>query len=251
MPVARTYQNYHIEGEPFIQNGRKYVAVKTPTGVVKNVRWYTDAEYARMYPEAKPVCAYDYRKALGFKDAGYITVYFDKKKENEWWFKKEPNCYYHKIWGWYTHSDKEIPANIPDGVSIRKLYWNNVSTPEGEVTEASAQKGYDMISFDKATGNFIGNIGDRLDLVLVVNKIYLLQTRYGVSHMHIMHDEYGNEFIWTTSSRTLMKLTPYHIRGTVKDHRVYKGKNQTILTRCSGFEDAVMRYHTKEEKVNG
>jgi hypothetical protein len=47
-----------------------------------------------------------------------------------------------------------------------------------------------------------------------------------------------------------MKLTPYHIRGTVKDHRVYKGKNQTILTRCSGFEDAVMRYHPAKDKVD-
>lgn len=237
MPVARTYQNYKFESEPFIQNGRKYISVKTPTGVIKNVRWYTEVEYARMYPEVKPTtCGYNYRKALGFKDAGYITIYLGSNDKNEWWFRKEPNCYLHKIWGWYTHSDKEIPDELPEGVSIKKLYWNDISTPEGEVTDVSAQKGYDLTTANNAIGNFIGNIGDRIDLVLHIDRIILLQNQYGMAHMHIMSDKDGNEFIWTTSARTLTGDT-YHIRGTVKDHRVYKGKNQTILTRCAGFEE--------------
>jgi len=249
MAVAKTYEKFEIQGEPFIENKRAYVIVKTPKGD-KKVRWYSDKEYARMYPDAQTIInTCDYRKALGFKDAGYITIYTGDNEDNEPWFRNQPNCYFHKIWGWYTHSDKEVPTDLPEGVGTKKLYWTNVCEPDGTVSETSAQKGYDMTVFNKNTGNFIGAVGDRLDLVLHVDKIIPVIGRYGEAFMHIMTDEYGNTFVWTTASRTL-PVAYYHIKGTVKDHRTYRGVNQTILTRCSGFQKAEMRFHMKEDKVN-
>ena len=50
MPVAKTYAKCEIEGEVFIENKRAYVNVKTAKGL-KKVRWYSDAEYKRMYPD--------------------------------------------------------------------------------------------------------------------------------------------------------------------------------------------------------
>ena len=239
MAVAKTYKKYPIIGEPFTDNKRAYVMIKTPSGE-KRVRWYTDREYARMYPEAqKPEESYNYKRALGFNYAGYITIYIGADEDNEWWFRKQSNCYLHKIWGWYTHSDKEIPDDLPEGVITKRLYWTNVCTPEGTITEASAQKGYDMTVCD---GSFIGKLGERLDFVLHVDKVIPLVNQYGNAYMHIMSDEYKNQFIWTTSSRAL-PIDCYHIKGTIKDHRTYHGINQTILTRCSGFERTEMRYH--------
>ena len=56
---------------------------------------------------------------------------------------------------------------------------------------------------------------------------------YGTTTMHIMHDDCGNEYVWTTGAKSLTVEEEYFMRATIKDHRVYKGINQTILTRCS------------------
>ena len=52
--VAKSYQTLEIVQEPFSENGRLYVKVKTKKGTIKKVRWYSEAEYARMYPDAEP-----------------------------------------------------------------------------------------------------------------------------------------------------------------------------------------------------
>jgi hypothetical protein len=48
--VAKSYQKLIQIGEPFVSNGRQYVKVQTNKNTTKTVRWYTEAEYARMYP---------------------------------------------------------------------------------------------------------------------------------------------------------------------------------------------------------
>ena len=55
--VAKTYQSLEIQGEPFEENKRLYVNVVTKSGL-KKVRWYTDVEYRRMYPN-EPVVEND------------------------------------------------------------------------------------------------------------------------------------------------------------------------------------------------
>ena len=88
MAVAKTYEKFEIQGEPFTENKRAYVIVKTPKGD-KKVRWYSEKEYARMYPDAQTVTkTSNYRQALGFKDAGYITIYLGENESNEWWFRQ-------------------------------------------------------------------------------------------------------------------------------------------------------------------
>ena len=52
--VAKSYQGLEILCEPYeLAKGRLYVKVRTKSGANKEVRWYTEAEYAKMYPEAK------------------------------------------------------------------------------------------------------------------------------------------------------------------------------------------------------
>ena len=55
MPVAKSYQSLEIVGDIFISSGRQYVNVKMKSGALKTVRWYSDAEYRKMYPEAPAV----------------------------------------------------------------------------------------------------------------------------------------------------------------------------------------------------
>lgn len=230
MPTAKTYEKYPTVGEPFTENKRIYVIVRTPKGD-KKVRWYNDKEYARMYPDAQKVARQcNYRTALGFKDAGYITIYLGENESNEWWFKKQPNCYYHVIWGWYTHSDKEVPTDLPEGVSTRKLYWTNVCTPEGTITEASAQKGYDELILNRTIGNFIGEVGERIEIEVKVEKIVPITTKYGEKFMIVMRDKEENELLWVTTKTLFPKS--YKMRMTIVEHKTYRGVNQTFVNRC-------------------
>ena len=60
--VAKSYQKMKQLGEPFKDKGKMYVKVITEKGNEKTVRWYSDIEYAKMYPDEK--YKYDYIWAL-------------------------------------------------------------------------------------------------------------------------------------------------------------------------------------------
>ena len=238
MPVAKKFQQCEILGKPFVENGRKYVTIETPFGSRRNVRWYSDTEYARMYKVSIETVRdmINYRKTLGFGDAGYITIYYGNTYQNLDWFRAEPNCRYHKIFGWYTISDEDVPAELPEGVKTAILNWEDVSAEDGKVDEARAKQAVEALTYEPSTSEFVGEIGQRLELFLTVDRKVELPGMYGISIMHIMHDEDDNVFIWTTASKSLDTNVEYHIRGTIKDHRTYKNVQQTILTRCTIIE---------------
>ena len=126
--------------------------------------------------------------------------------------------------------------NVFLGSSIEsvKLYWEDVSTVDGQLkNESQLKEIVDSVLFGESDSRFIGEVGQRLDLTLTVDRAIPIETNYGESTMHIMLDDCGNEFIWTTAAKVLTVGNQYNLRGTVKEHRVYRGKNQTILTRCA------------------
>ena len=76
--VAKSFQSMKQLGEPFCEKGKMYVNVQNEkTGTIRKVRWYTDAEYAKMYGEKvdKPASEFKCQKQiLGFEN-GYITIF--------------------------------------------------------------------------------------------------------------------------------------------------------------------------------
>jgi hypothetical protein len=54
MPVAKSFQKYTLIGEPYKKNGRQYIVIRYADGHDREVRWYTDAEYAKLYPAESP-----------------------------------------------------------------------------------------------------------------------------------------------------------------------------------------------------
>ena len=237
--VAKSYMRCDIMGEPFKQNGRMYVTIETPTGAMKNVRWYTDAEWSRMYPnEDISVAKANSRTILGFGEAGYITIYYGDTYKNLDWFKAEPECRYHKIWGWYTPSNEEASVVLPEGVETGILHWNDIVNEADDVDEVLALKAVNAIRYaNEKSGQFVGEIGDRDTFVLTVTKVIPLEGYYGSSNMHIMKDDNDNTFVWTTAAKTLEVNSTYCLKGTIKDHKEYHGVNQTILTRCTLVKD--------------
>lgn len=136
MAVAKSYQSLEIIGEPYEVSKRKYVLVRTNDGKEKQVRWYTDAEYAKLYP-GEPVIAIkpviDYKHILGF-DKGYITIF--KGVDNDWFNRS--NARYAIYWGWYVVSTEEIQNDMPPILQPIKLTWEEISKdnkllPSGEI----------------------------------------------------------------------------------------------------------------------
>ena len=103
-----------------------------------------------------------------------------------------------------------------------------------------------------------GEVKKRLSVTATLTVSINWSTQYGEQFMHLLKDAAGNVYKWTTSTplgyyeevtgndyayiENGKKLNwhnieeknaePFTITGTVKDHEVYKGVKQTVLTRC-------------------
>lgn len=231
MPVAKTYKDLSIVDGPYKKdNGRMYVVVKTKKGIDKEVRWYSNSEFLRMYPEEEKSVDKNYQVALGFTN-GYITIFKGDQSTYNEYFKKSV-ARWAKWWGWYIASTDEVPADLPFGIEPIQLKWEKVSK-DGILKPETELKGViDTLLYDESDSVYVGEIGERLELSLKVEKAIPVNSVYGKTTMHIMHDDCGNEFIWTTAAKSLTPGNEYLMRGTVKTHNKYKGVQQTVLTRC-------------------
>ena len=237
MPVAKSYQELEIVGDVFVSSGRQYVNVKLKSGKLKTVRWYSDSEYRKMYPEVVAIaCSADpfsksQKEVLGFTK-GYITIFKGDTYAEVDWFRASI-ARYARWWGWYIISTEEIPADLPEGITPIQLPWELVGQEDGKLKpEHLVKEAVESIIYDESESEYVGSIGERLELFLTVERTIELDGAYGRSTMHIMRDDCGNLFVWTTASKSWAAGTEHHIKGTVKDHRKYKNECQTVLTRC-------------------
>lgn len=235
--VAKSYQELEIVGDIFVSSGRQYVNVKLKSGKLKTVRWYSDSEYRKMYPEVVAVdrSADPYYKpqkeVLGFTK-GYITIFKGDTYSEIDWFRASI-ARYTRWWGWYIISTEEVPADLPESITPIQLPWELVGQEDGNLKpEHLVKEAVESIIYDESESEYVGSIGERLELYLTVEKVIELDNNFGRSSMHIMRDDCGNSYVWTTASKTWSVGSEHHIKGTVKDHRKYRNQCQTILTRC-------------------
>lgn len=129
--VAPSFQNFEFLTEPYSSNGKMYIRVRNPkTGTERQIRWYNDVEFRKLYPKEKVEIKNKYyrprKEVLGF-DKGYITVLInaDIDKHAEWLAAAKAR--YHKQWGWYIISTEAIPENHPEEITIKKLLWEEIN----------------------------------------------------------------------------------------------------------------------------
>lgn len=242
MPVAKTYTQWTRDPEPFIENGKMYIYVVNPkTKVKKKVRWYTDHEYAKMYPTAKveviEVTKNDssQKRVLGFSK-GYITIFKGDQLEHLEWFKRSV-ARYHKIWKWYIVSEDEVPTDLPEGIEPIRLNWEQISDDDVMKANNAIAAIVEAMMYGDSASEFQGSVGDRLEVVLTIEKAIPVEGAYGTSTVHIMHDDFENVYVWITAAKSLVAGNAYLIKGTVKEHKTYKGTKQTVLTRCKVMEE--------------
>ena len=100
--------------------------------------------------------------------------------------------------------------------------------PESEIREY-----IDSLVYDPSPSRWQGEVGDRITRYLTVTKVAELPDGYyGPSTFFLFADEEGNEYTWTTAARKLELGESYEVTGTIKALQKYKGKEQTVLTRC-------------------
>lgn len=236
MSVAPSFVNFDFLTEPYEVNGKMYIRVRNPkTGTERQVRWYSEKNTIK--PKEKLLVQDTYmspqKNALGFTD-GFITIFKGNTLEYKDWFSAS-KARYARTWGWYFISTEPVPADLPIDITSIKLKWelvgneNGTLKPEEEVIKAVE----DLIYSDENNkSEYIGSVGDRIEITVTVMKAIELETRYGHSTMHIFEDADGNVYVWTTASKSWSEGAVKTIKGSIKDHQTYKGVKQTILTRC-------------------
>lgn len=236
--VAKSYQNLKQIGEPFTESGRQYVYVEK-NGDQKKVRWYTDKEYQKMYPDTEPAMQKirPTKEVLGFAN-GYIMLVkgedgFFTGTFNEW-LRFETEATFRTCWGWAFESGSKIPDTFPEGLSLIKLTWEQVADVEKDELKPSGElkQIIDSLLYPTSVSEYQGEIGERITRLLTVKKAIQNDGYYGMSTFHIFEDEEGNQYTWTTSAKNLPEGDTYYVKGTIKQLSLYKGQKQTILTRC-------------------
>ena len=113
---------------------------------------------------------------------------------------------------------------------------------------------------------YYGEIGSRYTLNLTLKKEYTFMSYFTYrgeeNHLYTFEDTEGNVFVWKTTAIIgmdikrpdghydfdgLYKGDTAVIKATVKDHREYKGTEQTVLTRCKVM--SIDHVETYEEKL--
>ena len=236
--VAKSYQSLEVVGDVYTVKGRQYVQVRTKTGTLKQVRWYTEKEYAKMYPDDVKSISKEgdpyfktQKELLGFKN-GYITILKGNAAEESEYFKLSP-ARYTRLWGWYFISTEPLPDDLPDDVEPIRLPWEMVGTDE-EVLKPDAEviAAVDSLLYDDDVSEYQGEVGDKVDVIVTVENAIPLDGYYGPTTMHIFRDYDGNCYVWTTAARSWEVGTEHHIAGTIKALKTYRGVKQTVLTRC-------------------
>lgn len=236
MAVAPSFQNFEMLCEPFAVNGKMYVRVKNPkTGTERQVRWYEEKSTKSISSNdpviTRPIGEKPQKDVLGFAN-GYITIFKGDTYKYLDWFRMSI-ARYTRYWGWYIVSTDEIPADLPTDLEPIKLPWESVGNEDGFlIPEDQIKVAVDALIYDASPSEFVGAIGERLEIDVIVTKVIELEGNYGRTLMHVMEDPCGNVYVWTTASKNWSVGSHKIIKGTVKDHRVYKNVRQTVLNRC-------------------
>lgn len=134
----------------------------------------------------------------------------------------------------YLHNIRVIARR---GVVGKKQYGMAASIVSGYQRHLSKLR----LQEKNAQSNYVGNIGDKVIFSLFVDKVievtgFTSAYRSVSASLHIMSDKDGNVFVWKASNETLDTAKECVLKGTIKDHRDYKGTKQTVLTRCTVVE---------------
>lgn len=233
MPVAKTYSKLELSGEPFKENGRMYVNVIAPKGI-KKVRWYTDSEYQRMYPDEQKendIMDFNARHAFGFGPEGYITLYKGSNVE-EWAENDRRNIYYNLTFGYYTPGRLELPSLI-DGIQPIQLKWEEVAAEGNKMRpHEEVRKLVTSLINNASISNYQGQVNEWIQKEVKVREKKTKDSRYGDKHTYTLEDSKNNIYIWETGAKNYPITQTISLKMKVKEHKEVNGAKATVVWYC-------------------
>ena len=233
MAVAKTYAAYEILGEPFKESGKMYVNVQAPKGI-KKVRWYSDAEYRRMYPTAMiedNTMNFDARHAFGFGAEGYITIYKGRNVE-EWAENDRTNLWYNLTFGYYTPGRLTGP-DVIEGVEPIKLVWEQVAAEGNKMRpHEEVQKIIAGLLNTTSTSIYQGELNEYLQKTVTVREKKTNETHFGTKYTYCLEDSEGNAYIWETGAKDYPNSKTVSLKMKVKEHKEMNNEKVTVVWYC-------------------
>ena len=235
MAVAKTYAKMELSGEPFKENGRMYVYVIAPKGQ-KKVRWYTDAEYRKMYPDAAAnydIMDFNARHAFGFEETGYITLYKGSNVEG-WADENHTNIRYNCTFGFYTPGRLDTPHLI-EGIEPIRLMWEEVMDHDDRMKPHEEVKKYVdrlLILDANSKSQYQGVKDEWLQKAVTVKEKKSNETHFGTKHTYTLEDSEGNSYVWETGAKDFACAETVSLKMKVKEHKEINGVPTTIVWYC-------------------
>ena len=236
MAVAKTYAKMQVSGDPFMENKRMYVNVITPKGL-KKVRWYSDAEYKRMYGEkvneVHNIMDFNARHVFGFGPDGYITIYRgNQEKLQEFREDHQDSFRFNLTFSIYTPSHIRV-CNLPADITPIRLNWEEVMDhddrmkPHDEVHKIVARK----LGLTNNSA-YQGEINEWLQKTVTITKKKSNETHFGTKHTYTLQDSKGNNYIWETGAKDYESGKTVSLKMKVKEHKEIDGNEVTVVWYC-------------------
>lgn len=227
---------------------------------IKEVRWYTESQRAALDKAAEKrtnvraakveECRVRFaaHNAFGFGDDNFITLYKGDEGEIQEFFgrRRDENGHciarYNTIFQWYSPSTLPIPTDLPNTITPVRLDWDTVrdETDDENLTMKANEEVIKIVESlirEPSRSTYQGTKDEWLEHNVVIIRNVSLDSSYGSTHLHVMEDEDGNQYVWTTASKNLAEGSSMRMRMKVKDHREYNGVQQTIVYYCKVKEN--------------
>ena len=178
------------------------------------------------------------KEKFGFTQFGYIWGL----KGNTYPVKDELKAMgfrFSKTFLW-TLVAADAPTDLPEGITPFKIEWDKISyisPATGEerlVSDKEITEYLDSLRYEVSDEtSFEGEIGERIERTVKVLSIKEIHSNYGTSFLHQFETEDGNLLTWFTQSlkQNFEEGEECLIRATVKEHKVFRGKKQTVVSR--------------------
>lgn len=189
-----------------------------------------------------------YFKKMGLASDGSFWVVMGDTFSIKDELKAKGARFHHSI-GWYF-------AEKVDGYDMERVGLDSEKEIDGDTYKAFFESadgtisfGYDLHTFIVAlkadykaardTSIYYGEPKQRITHKVKLKEVYSFETNYTyrgeTSYLYLFEDSENHVFTWRTSTGFGVDLkngAEITIKGTIKEHREYKGTRQTVLTRC-------------------
>jgi len=205
-----------------MENGRPYSKTGFScwtcgnTGIRKTVkeRLYSEAELARLNKSASTRAA---RKAEAYRIAAEQAEAARAANDSE--FRAANAEFIAKLIG--------LDGEFWDG--FRESFLARAKAPtERQVMLVDAEVAKRAAN---ASSGFVGAVGDKVTLTLVIERIVSYQTAFGAQYIHICRTIEGNVVTYKGTANIGATDDTVNLTATVKEHTVYNGVKQTVIQR--------------------